>query len=132
MFSKDSISSKRVKTCQNVSDWTEPFVRPPAETPSRRRVPRCAVPDDPNTRYGKPLTRLTGPKKAREMAHNTGFLGMARPGSAGLGSPFGCENVGRPGPSLRLSLPGRHLVNSVAGALAPTGAAFRGIVWKSW
>jgi hypothetical protein len=49
---------------------------------------------DPNTRYGKPLTRLTGPKKTREMAHNTGFLGMARPGSAGLGSPFGGENEG--------------------------------------
>jgi hypothetical protein len=68
------------------------------------------------------LPRLYGPKKTREMAHNTGFLGMARPGSAGLGLPFGGENVGRRGPSLRLSLPGRHLVNSVAGALAPTNA----------
>src|SRR5277367_6805034 len=37
------------------------FGRPP-----QRRFPRCEVPDDPNTRYGKPLTRLTGPKKTRK------------------------------------------------------------------
>ena len=57
--------SKRVKTCQI---GLSPLSGPRAETPSRRRVPRCAVPDDPNMRYGKPLTRLTRPKKTREMA----------------------------------------------------------------
>jgi hypothetical protein len=68
------------------------FGRPP-----QRRFPRCEVPDDPNTRYGKLLTRLTGPKKTREMAHNTGFLRMARPGSGSRGLPFGGENVGAAG-----------------------------------
>ena len=63
----------------------------------QRLFPRCAVPDEASTRYGKLLTRLTGPEKTREMAHNTGFSGMARPGSDGLGLPFGGENVGAAG-----------------------------------
>jgi len=33
------------------------------------------------------------PQKTREMAHNMGFLRMARPGSDGPGLPFGSENV---------------------------------------
>jgi len=60
---------------------------------------RCSeiVLGEASTRYGKLLTRLTGPEKTREMAHNTGFSGMARPGSDGLGLPFGGENVGAAG-----------------------------------
>jgi len=37
----------------------------------------------PNIRYGKLLTRLTGPIKTLKNAHNTGFLRLARAGRAG-------------------------------------------------
>jgi len=87
------------------------FGRPP-----QRRFPRCEVPDEPSRGYGKPLTRLTGPKKAREMAIIRASCGWRdRAATAGV-CHLGAKTWGRPGPSLRLSLPGRHLVNSVAGA----------------
>jgi len=57
---------------------------------------RCSeiVLGDPNTRYGKLLTRLTGAQKDTRNGHNKGFLRMARPGSDGRGLSFGGENIG--------------------------------------
>jgi hypothetical protein len=82
----------------------------------QRLFPRCAVPDDPNTRYGKLLTRLTVPKKTREMAIIPASWDWRDPAATAGVCHLGAKTWGRPGPSLRLSLPGRHLVNSVAGA----------------
>jgi len=93
---------------------------------------RCSeiIPGDPNTRYGKLLTRLTLQRKAREMAIIRASCGWRDPAAAGGVCHLGAKTWGRPGPSLRLSLPGRHLVNSVAGALAPPSPLRLFSVWR--
>ena len=75
---------------------------------------RCSeiVLGDPNTRYGKLLTRLTVPKKTREMAIIWASCDWRDPAATASVCHLGAKTWGRTGPSLRLSLPGRHLVNS--------------------
>jgi len=42
----------------------------------------------------KGVNQVNGARKDARNGHNTGFLGMARPGSDGRCLPFGSENVG--------------------------------------
>src|ERR1700692_1007394 len=59
--------------------------------------------------------------KTLKNAHNTGFLRLARPGSAGRGVSVWGEKVGRAAPALCLSLLNSPLVNSSPNA--PRGKA---------
>ena len=63
----------------------------------------------------KAVCRLTGHMKALKNAHNTGFLRLARPGSAGRVVSVWGEKVGRAAPALCLSLLNSPLVNRVLG-----------------
>src|ERR1017187_9896084 len=71
------------------------------------------APGEPNKRYGKLLTRLTGPSKPREMATIQAFCAWRDPSNGGRAVAFGAQTWSRAAPALRLSLPHRHLVNSV-------------------
>jgi hypothetical protein len=72
---------------------------------------RCSeiILGEASTCYGKVLTRLTHPVKTPKNAHNTGFLRLARPGSAGRGVHLGAKTWERPGPSLRFVSSGQAL-----------------------
>src|ERR1022692_1890986 len=63
----------------------------------------------------KAVCRLTGHMKTLKNAHNTGFLRLARPGSAGRVVSVWGEKVGRAAPALCLSLLNSPLVNRVLG-----------------
>ena len=76
------------------------------------------APGEPNKRYGKLLTRLTGPSKPREMATIQAFCAWRDPSNGGRAVAFGAQTWSRAAPALRLSLPHRHLVNSVDGVPA--------------
>src|ERR1017187_3410713 len=73
-------------------------------------VPKCTW----GAKYSlrKAVCRLTGPMKTLKNAHNTGFLRLARPGSAGRVVSVWGEKVGRAAPALCLSLLNSPLVNS--------------------
>jgi hypothetical protein len=45
----------------------------------------------------KAVNQVNGARENTRNGHNTGFLGMARPGSDGLGLPFGGANLGAAG-----------------------------------
>jgi len=68
------------------------------------------------TGYGKLLTRLTVSEKTREMAIIRASCDWRDTAATAGVCHLGAKTWGRTGPSLRLPLPGRHLVNSVAGA----------------
>ena len=72
-----------------------------------------------STRYGKLLTRLTAQRKPPEMAIIRASCARRGPAATAGVCHLEAKTCGRPGPSLRLSLPGRHLVNSVASATLP-------------
>src|ERR1019366_8345089 len=76
-------------------------------------VPRCTW----GRKYllRKSVCRLTGHMKTLKNAHNTGFLRLARPGSAGRVVSVWGEKVGRAAPALCLSLLNSPLVNRVLG-----------------
>jgi hypothetical protein len=63
----------------------------------------------------KAVCRLTGHMKTLKNAHNTGFLRLARPGSAGRVVSVWGEKVGRAATALCLSLLNSPLVNRVLG-----------------
>src|ERR1039457_3182406 len=69
----------------------------------------------------KALTRLTGPRKVRKMATIQAFCAWRDPGSNPEEAASGAKTGSRAAPALRLSLPHRHLVNSVAGSFEAVG-----------
>jgi hypothetical protein len=85
----------------------------------QRLFPRCEVPDEAGTGYGKLLTRLTAQRKPSETAIIRASCARRDAAVTAGVCYLGAKTRGQPGPSLRLSLPGRHLVNSVAGANRP-------------
>src|SRR5580693_3026827 len=78
---------------------------------------RCSeiVLGEAGTGYGKPLTRLTAQRKPPEMAIIRASCGWRDPAATAGVCHLGAKMCGRPGSSLRLSLPGRHLVKLLAG-----------------
>src|ERR1017187_8103625 len=80
---------------------------------SRERFPSCRSFCRRKYALRKAVCRLTGHMKTLKNAHNTGFLRMARPGSAGRVVSVWGEKVGRAAPALCLSLLNSPLVNRV-------------------
>src|ERR1039457_5301682 len=74
------------------------------------------VPEEASIRYGKLLTRLTGSRKARKLAIIQAFCASRDSGNDGQRRGAEAKTCSRAAPALRLSLPHRHLVNSVDGA----------------
>jgi hypothetical protein len=74
------------------------------------------VPEEASNRYGKLLTRLTGSRKARKLAIIQAFCASRDSGNDGQRRGAEAKTCSRAAPALRLSLPHRHLVNSVDGA----------------
>src|ERR1019366_1491537 len=70
------------------------------------------VPEEASNRYGKLLTRLTGSRKARELAIIQAFCASRDSGNDGQRRGAEAKTCSRAAPALRLSLPHRHLVNS--------------------
>src|ERR1039458_6730258 len=66
-------------------------------------------------RYGKLLTRLTGPRKVRKMATIQAFCAWRDPGSNHRGGCVWGENVEPGGSGSPFVSPHRHLANSVDG-----------------
>jgi hypothetical protein len=91
--------------------------------PEQRR-PGCCL--KASIRYGKLLTRLTGPRKARKMATMEAFCDWRDPSNGGRAVALGAQTWSRAALALRLSLPHRHLVNSVDSHRAgPSGASIQ-------
>jgi hypothetical protein len=79
--------------------------------PVNQWVMRQDIPGEASIRYGKLLTRLTGPRKSGKMGRKLAFCAWRDPSNGGRAVAFGAEIWGRSAPALRLSLRNRHLVN---------------------
>jgi hypothetical protein len=87
------------------------------------------APDEASIRYGKLLTRLTGQRKAREMAIIRASCAWRDPATTARVLPFRGKKGGPPAPALRLSLPtalgGRTLRGLCAAFGPPVGMGWQ-------